>query len=260
MPGNGILSGLALDAGGAPSEYGSNVENESPWAEALREAWQKKFAAGPNRQEPTVSNQTPSPFPNLPYATGALSWPRFVDSDFGMAGRYGASSSDTEWPPASAPAPTQRTGFIGYPNPHAFHSDAWPNANQPLRASADVIPASYQAGTRTWGYPIGPPDMLGPWRDQTQKGLMGLYDYLNSYRNTGAGVSDGDRSSPDCQKEWSDARDRCIDELTGPNPSRGVTGGYSPIEECARGLVSEECGGNYYDRPPEPRVKKYRLR
>lgn len=27
-------------------------------------------------------------------------------------------------------------------------------------------------------------------------------------------------------------------------PARGLTGGYNEVEECAKGLVSEACGGN----------------
>jgi RHS repeat-associated protein len=51
----------------------------------------------------------------------------------------------------------------------------------------------------------------------------------------------------DCAEEWAMAREMCRDLLSQPNPPRGLTGGYSSIEDCARGLVSEECGGNAVD-------------
>jgi RHS repeat-associated protein len=53
-------------------------------------------------------------------------------------------------------------------------------------------------------------------------------------------------SSPDdeCKQEWEDAIEECTKMLSGRNPSRGVTGGYRDIMLCAKGLVSERCGGN----------------
>ena len=49
---------------------------------------------------------------------------------------------------------------------------------------------------------------------------------------------------PDCDAQWDDARTMCIDLLSGPNPPKGLTGGYTTLGECMRGFVSEECGGN----------------
>jgi uncharacterized protein RhaS with RHS repeats len=48
----------------------------------------------------------------------------------------------------------------------------------------------------------------------------------------------------DCDQEWEDAYQTCGRELSKPNPCKGITGGYSNIHDCARGLVSERCGGN----------------
>ena len=58
----------------------------------------------------------------------------------------------------------------------------------------------------------------------------------------------------DCDKEWQEARRVCRDliyeqmlQQAGRRKKRsvaGVTGGYTDVEECARGLVSERCGGN----------------
>jgi len=47
-----------------------------------------------------------------------------------------------------------------------------------------------------------------------------------------------------CDEEWAEARETCARELKKPNPNRRLTGGYRDIEQCARGLVSERCGGN----------------
>jgi len=58
----------------------------------------------------------------------------------------------------------------------------------------------------------------------------------------------------DCDKEWREARRECrqlifeqLEQRAGRRKKRsvtGVTGGYTDVEECARGLVSERCGGN----------------
>jgi RHS repeat-associated protein len=63
-----------------------------------------------------------------------------------------------------------------------------------------------------------------------------------------------------CRKEWKDARDKCAEELAKPNPEkafrpRGARGDWG-VNDCADGLVSEECGGNPVSRPRKPR-KKY---
>lgn len=80
-------------------------------------------------------------------------------------------------------------------------------------------------------------------------------------RQNGNSISRGDAgsSSDDCKREWAAARVRCrilIDEQlrqrTGRSKRRsltGVTGGYYDIEKCARGLVSEACGGNKVEGP-----------
>ena len=69
----------------------------------------------------------------------------------------------------------------------------------------------------------------------------------------------------DCSKEWELARQICQDLLSQPNPSdsrrrartkaknmKGLTGGYKNVEDCARGYVSERCGGNPVDEGPNP--------
>jgi RHS repeat-associated protein len=77
-----------------------------------------------------------------------------------------------------------------------------------------------------------------------------------------AGNAAGKAMCPDnnsrCDQEWREARQTCrnliyeqLQQRAGRRKKRsvtGVTGGYTDVEECARGLVSEECGGNRVDR------------
>jgi RHS repeat-associated protein len=62
----------------------------------------------------------------------------------------------------------------------------------------------------------------------------------------------------DCSKEWREARATCVELIEEQyaqdagrrkkRPIKGVTGGYTDLEQCARGLVSEACGGNRVER------------
>ncbi len=51
---------------------------------------------------------------------------------------------------------------------------------------------------------------------------------------------DGD--DDDCVKEWRDAFEMCAKEMK-RGGARGVTGGHTNEFDCARGLVSQRCGG-----------------
>jgi RHS repeat-associated protein len=53
-----------------------------------------------------------------------------------------------------------------------------------------------------------------------------------------------DKNKHDCAQEWADAYAMCRELLARPHPPRAMTGGYTDVASCARGLVSEECGGN----------------
>jgi RHS repeat-associated protein len=58
-----------------------------------------------------------------------------------------------------------------------------------------------------------------------------------------------------CDQEWSDARDWCRQQLAKPPYARSIfVGGYNNVDDCARGLVSAECGGN----PVAPKAKPTR--
>jgi RHS repeat-associated protein len=52
----------------------------------------------------------------------------------------------------------------------------------------------------------------------------------------------------DCEREWEEAFAMCNDWLSQPNPPQGLTGGHTSVYACAKGLVSERCGGNKIDR------------
>jgi hypothetical protein len=86
-----------------------------------------------------------------------------------------------------------------------------------------------------------PPDILREWRKMFVEGNTKLWNILR--RDTG--VLNGD---PDCDKEWEDAREMCRDMFDPGNygRSKGVRK-YNTVEECARGNVSERCGGNPVD-------------
>ena len=58
--------------------------------------------------------------------------------------------------------------------------------------------------------------------------------------DTGPSPTDSDG----CDEEWAEAYRICQQELDSNCPNRGITGGYTNIDDCARGLVSQRCGGN----------------
>lgn len=96
------------------------------------------------------------------------------------------------------------------------------------------------------GFTPFPPDIFKEWRRYAEKGLTGLYNVcFRSTSNSGGG---GENDGPGCKEEWEDARSICSRELSKQSPNKGITGGYRSIEDCARGLVSERCGGNRYSR------------
>lgn len=53
--------------------------------------------------------------------------------------------------------------------------------------------------------------------------------------------------SKECQKQWDDARKICAQWIASPDGKRGLTGGYTNVEDCARGRVDERCKGNEVD-------------
>jgi RHS repeat-associated protein len=58
-----------------------------------------------------------------------------------------------------------------------------------------------------------------------------------------------------CEEEWAEALAECMKRRCDPDYF-GVTGGYFNLMDCAKGLVSERCGGNLVDYGPGKRKKK----
>ncbi len=69
------------------------------------------------------------------------------------------------------------------------------------------------------------------------------------------GPRKGRPRSPECDKEWQEAEEMCAEWLSQPNPPRRLTGGYTNVADCARGLVSRRCGGNKIDWGGSPSPK-----
>lgn len=86
-----------------------------------------------------------------------------------------------------------------------------------------------------------------------------IYPYIaEPLGNAIDAVCRDDPTAEECEEEWRKARQRCrqlifeeLEQRAGRRKKRsvrGVTGGYADVEECARGLVSEACGGNRVER------------
>ena len=88
----------------------------------------------------------------------------------------------------------------------------------------------------------------------------GLIDLLRLFLAPAQSPMNTPGSQPgkeECDRQWRAARAECrsrifeqLQQRAGRRKKRsvtGVTGGYSNIEDCAKGLVSEECGGNLVD-------------
>jgi hypothetical protein len=135
----------------------------------------------------------------------------------------GGSDPDDWFVPRQTPAVDYRSGAFMQATP-----------------STSALPVSYRAPTKPWWNPPGAPgSVFDPWADQFIKGIQGLLNFYSRYRQGG-----GDPDAPGCKEEWEAARKFCADVLSRPNPPRGFTGGYRNVEDCARGHVSERCGGN----------------
>lgn len=135
------------------------------------------------------------------------------------------------------------TEFAAAEPPYAF----------PMSASTMKV-AMGRWPTGVWprpGLPVPfPPDAWEPWKRHSEQGLKGLID---AWRRVFSGSAGGSNYDPDCDQEWKEARELCKEELANPYPSRSITGGYRDVENCARGHVSQRCGGNRFDDTPRRR-------
>ncbi len=82
------------------------------------------------------------------------------------------------------------------------------------------------------------------WTDQAIRGVKGFVNAC--FRQIGNTTPN--KNDPECDREWDEARAICADLLGRRNPPLGITGGFRNVEDCARGLVSERCGGNRVSR------------
>jgi hypothetical protein len=83
-------------------------------------------------------------------------------------------------------------------------------------------------------------------------GVAALKASLSKSGNGDGGDEGGD---DECDEQWQAARKICAEMLSAPKHLRRETarlrGGYDNIEDCARGFVSEDCGGNPVDYGPQ---------
>ncbi len=124
---------------------------------------------------------------------------------------------------------------------------------RPLAKNDDIEPAAGPIGAFTTGLEAaGTAEALGggpedPAADVVAGAIIiggGTVAIYKAYQFYQSGHDE------DCDKEWEAARETCRELLSRRNPPRGLTGGYKNIEDCARGFVTEECGGNILPERP----------
>jgi RHS repeat-associated protein len=131
-------------------------------------------------------------------------------------------------------------GLGRYTQPDPLGLEA--GANRYIYANASPLMYVDPTGEQSRSIPGLPPFPL-PWpvgspeNQAITKWCKGVLDSITSLLLPNA-------DDEECEEEWAEARQICADELKKPYPNRGITGGYRSIDQCARGLVSERCGGN----------------
>lgn len=118
----------------------------------------------------------------------------------------------------------------------AAQSPAYANAGSPMtfgRPGVILPPYSSEVGEELWNWLTKPRPLSCP-----ADNLPLTFPPLEKRGNFGGS------NKRDCKEQWETARKMCEKELAKPNPNRRMTGGFSNTEDCANGLVSEECGGN----------------
>jgi hypothetical protein len=210
---------------------------------------------------PSSTNNFPAPTPPFAPPIPPGSWPRTLGVDspqwsstqsppspaIPKGGLLGGLATLGTSPPATPPIPPGG-GLLGGLATLGTPSPSTPDWAIPSAAfmrpppSTLAVPVNDQAATRPWWIPPGPNSVFDPWADQFIKGMQGLIHYFRSRQSL------GDPDAPGCKEEWDDARQQCAKWLAQPNPPRGFTGGHRNVEDCARGHVSERCGGNPFDR------------
>jgi RHS repeat-associated protein len=152
------------------------------------------------------------------------------------SGTTGQSSGTTTAAPPVAPAPT---------GPSSPHSNPPPGSSSPPKPDRPFpVPGP---AARPWWWPG-----LGPILNRLEGPLtfellfpapFGKDDLYRPFR-THPPKAPPCKPTDECKKEWDEAFEDCAKELARPHPRRAITGGYTNLYDCARGLVSEACGGN----------------
>jgi hypothetical protein len=250
---NAILSDVTLNPASTSDLDDSNSENESPWEQAVRKAWEKRLLGDFSSSRYRASNAPPQQtFDGAP--TGNALWPLLLaGADLGAGPTssplFPHADMHSTSPRSPGPSrlasdfvPSQRSVRPSGGDSEMAQLGSWPSPSTfgQSMSPAGSMPVNYQdaARPRPWW---DPPGIFDPWAEQLIRGMQGLLNFRSRPRA-------GDPNAPGCKEEWEAARKQCIEWLSSPNPPRGVTGGYRNIEDCARGLVSERCGGNPRNR------------
>ena len=113
-------------------------------------------------------------------------------------------------------------------------------AEQAGRGAASASPAAGRTAL----------DKGGDWdEDQHPRWPAGTSDHRGGeFAPKGEDGSSSTRTAllDDCAKEWETARKICSDllDLHEFHPDRALLGGHTTVDGCAKGFVSERCGGN----------------
>jgi len=193
LPGSGILGGLALNA--VPPDS-TDMITESPWAQAVREAWERRLPDGTVSSTLGTGNQLPQS------SFAAMGGPPFFPTS--PSAVFPASALALGFSPSPPPAPQAGDSVQQSSDPSKAGS-----ANLPDRfaTSSGTIPVSYQEGaTRPWwGLPL--PDPWDFWR-------KGAIDSIRPFFQRGAGTGSRSRGGDDedqCDARYSQERQRCWD-------------------------------------------------
>jgi hypothetical protein len=248
-----LLNDVTFNPAGTSGVDNSNSESESPRAQVLRQLGEKPSRGDFSSSQYMGLNEPPQQtFGGAP--TSSALWPLLLAGTDLALGPTPSSPSfpraDMSFVPpprglsrlASDFVPSQRSVRPSGVDSEMAQLGSWPSPSTfgQSMSPAGSMPVNYQdaARPRPWW---DPPGVFDPWAEQFIRGMQGLLNFRSRPRA-------GDPNAPGCKEEWEAARKQCIEWLSSPNPPRGVTGGYRNIEDCARGLVSERCGGNPRNR------------
>lgn len=219
LPGNGILSGLSL-ADSRPED--DDTQFESPWARAVREAWERQSGGNANSSNDSAPYSSPSlqtfgavpwdsaPGPTNTFASGMPMGPPLwsqlpLHRPQGQTTWLAQNSSPSEIPPGpSRPQENVADGGSAMVQP-----PGWPRmpVEDQWATSPPVVPASYADsadGPKWWG----PPILWDPWqewRENFKKGMQGL---INSRSRPSSSAGGGDDKEA-CHDRYEDEQNRC---------------------------------------------------